>query len=589
MNTFTKLSAKTKSCVPILSTSLLALLVLACSQSNLRSHQQLRKHSPQSTQDVGVIVQSVSEQKVIQILAQNPKAKARIINSKHGIYEIYQMDSSALKAKLPHAKMAKNRFFRAFENNAQPPLAEQLEILASPEVGAGEKLEQCVKDLETPTARVEEPSSTEDVSDKIMNLGDELTLTSKKSAPHPDHPSKLKVGWVVRAPVGSQLGQQVFFADSINYRPDAYGMYSLLLVVQDERKVCAVQDFVFMVTGNKDFVGKDVNMDDILKQFDRKEFTHLLEVKADEAQQLSKGEGVVIGVIDTGVNYNHAALTKNIWVNKREIPKNGLDDDSNGYVDDIVGYDFVNDDGSPYDDQGHGSHVAGLAASSFFGLAPKAQIMSLKALSPIGGDVASIVGAIYYAIDNGAQVLNMSFGNRGAPHPLLVEALDYSESKGVVVLAAAGNGDLILGTGLNTDQFTHSPSTLPHDNMIVVAAKDTKSMLLAPYSNYGVQTVDIAAPGGNAPEDVIISSFLDNPEGVTFFGMSGTSMAAPIVSGIAALLLSANPTISAAQVKHTLMTSGPQIAGLEKLIQSGRYVDAITAVQEAKKLSPSTY
>ena len=579
-------------CVPLISASLLALLVSACGKSDLRTHQQLRKHAPQSSKDVGVLVQGVSEQEVTQVLDQNPEAKARIINSRHGLYEIYNMNSQALKAEWPAAKVVENQFFKTFENKIQPTLAEKMEILADPPPSSGtvntggEKLEQCVEDPKSPEAVLEVVSSTEDISDKIMDLGGEFTLSSKKSSAHPDHPSKLKVGWLVMAPTGSKLGQQVFFAESMNYKPDAYGMYQMMMVIQDERKVCAGTNFEVIVTGNKDFVGNDVNVDEILKQFDRKTFTHLPEMKADQAQAINSGEGVLIAVIDTGVNYNHAALVKNIWVNKKEIPGNKIDDDGNGQIDDIVGYDFANDDGSPYDDQGHGSHVAGLAASSFFGLAPNAQIMSLKGLSPAGGDIASIVGAIYYAVDNGAQVLNMSFGNYGPPHPSMVEVMDYAESKDVVVLAAAGNGHPTLGTGLNTDQIANFPSALPHDNIIAVAAKDSTN-LLAPYSNYGTQTVDIAAPGGNAPKDVIVSSFLDNPDEIAFMGMSGTSMATPIVSGVAALMLSANPTLKSADVKKILMTTGPQVSGLDKLVQSGRYVDALQAVQAAKNALPN--
>ncbi|MCB0384903.1 MAG: S8 family serine peptidase, partial [Bdellovibrionales bacterium] len=150
---------------------------------------------------------------------------------------------------------------------------------------------------------------------------------------------------------------------------------------------------------------------------------------------------------------------------------------------------------------------------------------------------------------------------------------------------ASGNGHPTLGTGMDTDKVANFPSALPHDNIVAVAAKDTKNML-APYSNYGIQTVDVAAPGGNAPDDVIISCFLDNPDDVAFIGMSGTSMATPIVSGVAALMLSANPNLKASDVKKILMTSGPQVQGLDKFIKSGRNVDALAAVQAAKAMLP---
>src|SRR5690606_16981905 len=132
-------------------------------------------------------------------------------------------------------------------------------------------------------------------------------------------------------------------------------------------------------------------------------------------------------------------------------------------IDDVVGYDFANSDSFPFDDQGHGSHVAGLTASSVTGLAKKARILSVKALGPSGGDIASIVGGSFYAVDNGAKVLNMSFGNYGAPHPKLVEAMDYAEEKGVIVVAASGNGHPMFGIGMNTDVMPNFPSSFPHE------------------------------------------------------------------------------------------------------------------------------
>ncbi|MCB0387086.1 MAG: S8 family serine peptidase, partial [Bdellovibrionales bacterium] len=348
-------------------------------------------------------------------------------------YEIFNLDASTLRSEWPEAQVVRNRFFKTFENKHLPSIEERMMMLAETVNTGGEKLEQCVEDLKSPTPEIEVTQSSEDISDQIMDLGGDFSLSSGKSKAHPDHPSDLKVGWLVMAPQGSKKGREIFFAQSIKYQPDAYGMYSILMVVQDSRKVCAGASFELIVTGNKEFVGNDVNVDDILKQFDRKTFAHLPEVHADEAQVEATGEGVLVAIIDTGVNYNHAALVKNVWTNKKEIPGNKIDDDGNGQIDDITGYDFVNDDGSPYDDQGHGSHVAGLTASSFFGLAPKAKFMAIKGLGPAGGDIASIVGGIYYAVDNGAKVLNMSFGNYGPPHPAMVQVMDYAEAKDVVV------------------------------------------------------------------------------------------------------------------------------------------------------------
>lgn len=581
----TQAQSSSKNTVPVVLAATLALTLASCGKSSLQGHRQLRRQAPQSANSVGFVVRGASEASVAEVLDRHPAAEARVINSAHGIYEVFNVADSELRAQLPSAKVDRNQFFQTLEKKALPSVGERMNMLAdAPAPTQGEKLEQCEEDAKSPEAVLDIASASEDITDQVMDLGGEFSLTSAKSTAHPDHPSALRVGWLVMAPTGSKKPKQIFFQNSIQVKPDVYGMYSILMVVQDARKVCAGTSFDIIVTGNKDFVGHDVNVDEVLKKIDRKIFTHLPEIHAEEAQAAAQGEGVLIAVIDTGVNYNHAALLKNTWTNTKEIAGNKLDDDGNGQVDDVVGWDFTNGDNSPYDDVGHGSHVAGLAASSFFGLAPKAQVMAVKALGPAGGDIASVIGAIYYAIDGGAKILNMSLGNYGPPHPGLVQAMDYAEQKGVLVLAAAGNGHPTLGTGLDTDKIANFPSALPHDNIIAIAAKDTKN-LLAPYSNYGVRTVDVAAPGGNAPESVIMSAFLDNPDGVAFIGMSGTSMATPIVSGVTALVLSANPKLSVKEVKRILMTSGPAAPGLEKLVQSGRYVDALGAVQAAKPLA----
>ncbi|MBK9039910.1 MAG: S8 family serine peptidase [Bdellovibrionales bacterium] len=567
----------------------LGLLLASCNATRLQDHKQIRHSAPGSANEVGTIVKGVDESQVVDLLNEQPQARARVINKNHGIFEIFTVEKEALESKWPKSKLSRNSFFHIFEPDPNAlSLKQRIHLLnntSNTDIAPQEKIRPCEASLEEPTARINVIETSEELSDQVMNLGGSFTLTAEKSTPHALHISTLRTGWLVTTPASSKIGQQAIFGNSLNYKPDAYGAYNFLMVVQDDRNVCAVTNFELVVTGNQAYVGRGLPVEDLLSKVDRGQFLHLLDLRAEEAQaeSVAQGEGIVIAVIDTGVNYNHPALLKNIWTNEREIPGNGIDDDSNGQTDDLVGYDFVNGDEWPFDDHGHGSHVSGLAASSLFGVAPRAQIMSLKALGPQGGDVASLVGAIYYAVDNGARILNMSLGTYGSPDALLVGAMDYAKAKDVVVVAAAGNGHPLLGTGVDTDQMANYPSALPHDNIIAVAAKDSNpAHVLAPYSNYGINSVDVAAPGGNSPENLLTSCYLDNPLGILFMGMVGTSMAAPNVSGVIALMLSLNPYLNSAQVKEILLTTGQQSSDLAKLIRSGRYMDAFEAVQASK-------
>jgi subtilisin family serine protease len=571
----------------------LGLLLASCHASRLQEHKQIRRSAPGSANEVGTIVKGVDESEVIDLLNEQPQAHVRVINKNHGIFEIFSVEKETLESKWPKAKLSRNSFFHTFEPDPSTlSLKQRIHLLNNAAKGNDnqqENLRPCEASIEVPTATINVLETSEELSDQIMNLGGSFTLTAEQSTPHTLHASTLRSGWLVTAPAGSKIGQQAILGGTLTYKPDAYGAYSFLMVVQDDRNVCAVTNFELVVTGNQPYAGRNLPIDDLLSEVDQGQFLHLLDLRADEAQaeSVAQGEGIVIAVIDTGVNYNHPALLKNIWTNEREIPGNGIDDDNNGQIDDLVGYDFVNGDEWPFDDHGHGSHVSGLAASSLFGVAPRAQIMALKALGPQGGDVASLVGAIYYAVDNGARVLNMSLGTYGSPDALLVGAMDYAKAKDVVVVAAAGNGHPLLGTGVDTDQMANYPSALPHDNIIAVAAKDSNpAHVLAPYSNYGINSVDVAAPGGNSPENLLTSCYLDNPLGILFTGMVGTSMAAPNVSGVVALMLSLNPYLNSAQVKEILLTTGRESSDLAKLIRSGRYLDAFEAVQASKWLLP---
>ncbi|WP_264196518.1 S8 family serine peptidase [Microseira wollei] len=167
-------------------------------------------------------------------------------------------------------------------------------------------------------------------------------------------------------------------------------------------------------------------------------------IKAPEVwHQGYRGQGTVVAVIDTGVDYTHSDLDRNIWVNPNEIPGNNLDDDRNGFVDDVRGWDFVTDDSAPMDEQGHGTHVAGIIAAEnngfgTTGVAFNAKIMPVRVLGESGGSQSDIAAGIRYAVDNGADVINLSLGGDFTSRQE-ANAIRYAAEKGVVVVMAAGN------------------------------------------------------------------------------------------------------------------------------------------------------
>jgi subtilisin family serine protease len=220
-------------------------------------------------------------------------------------------------------------------------------------------------------------------------------------------------------------------------------------------------------------------------------------INALEAWDITTGNSnVVVAVLDSGVDYNHPDLAANIWKNQAEITGTpGVDDDSNGKIDDARGWDFVDDDNDPMDSDDHGTHVAGTIAAEgnnsagITGVVWTAQIMPLRFLDALGsGTVADAIEAIDYAIDNGAKIINASYGSYTFS-PLERDAIATARDAGILFVAAAGNDNW------NNDSATkHYPSSYDLANIIAVAATD-QSDARASFSNYGVTSVDVAAPG----------------------------------------------------------------------------------------------
>jgi len=344
--------------------------------------------------------------------------------------------------------------------------------------------------------------------------------------------------------------------------------------VKDQLGFCNLEMKPFYVTANDRFAPGKVFADSNADTLDQKLFWDVFHLGIDLGWKIAKGEGKIIAVIDTGVNYNHPALAPNIYVNTKEIPNNQIDDDNNGFIDDVVGYDFGQDDPYPFDDFGHGSHVAGIAASQVFGAARKAQILPIKATLIGGFDIATIVGAIQYAVDSGANVINMSFGWPD-DYEVMRKAMAYAEQKGVLLVIASGNDTA------DNDETKNFPSNYTNANIISIAATDENDKL-TDYSNFGAKTVQLAAPGGTT-EKQIVSAYKKNPRDALFVPMMGTSMASPLVAGVAAQVWSAKPNMTVAELKQVLLDTGTPSASLVGKVSSGRVVNAKAALERVKQ------
>ncbi len=323
-----------------------------------------------------------------------------------------------------------------------------------------------------------------------------------------------------------------------------------------------------------------------------KEQWNLPLIEMPRAWGIEKGNlNVIIAIVDGGIDYTHEDLLTKMWRNADEIPDNKIDDDQNGYIDDIMGWDFTDapnvaaegdsvvGDNDPIDESGHGTHVAGIAAAGvdngigIAGVAWNCTLMALRAGASNGAGTRlqddDSSAAIVYAVDNGARIINMSWGSRRKSF-VIRDAIDYAHARGALLVGAAGN--------------ERTPDTIypaGYRKVVAVAATDQNKQRFY-QSNFGA-AIDIGAPG-----NVILSTHIGN----RYRRLTGTSMATPHVSGVAALMMSKRPSLTHEEVRQIIVSTADPITESPELVGAGnlnaaRALMASGALQ-ARIIAPET-
>jgi subtilisin family serine protease len=307
------------------------------------------------------------------------------------------------------------------------------------------------------------------------------------------------------------------------------------------------------------------------------------DIDAVEAWDVTTGSrSVVVAVVDTGIDYNHPDLAANMWRNPREVAGDRIDNDGNGFVDDIFGWDFASNDPDPFDDNSHGTHVAGTIGAvgnngtGVAGVNWQVSLMALKFLGADGsGATSAAIAALNYATTMrrtfGVNVVatNNSWGGGGASTSL-TNAIVAGGNAGILCIAAAGN------ESANNDVTPSYPANVASDAVISVAATDSFNRL-ASFSNYGATTVDVAAPG---------VSIRSTTPGSTYSSYSGTSMASPHVAGLVGLMAAANPQATAAEIRSAILSTAVPVSGLAGKVATGGLINAAAAVAAIRGTTP---
>ena len=295
-------------------------------------------------------------------------------------------------------------------------------------------------------------------------------------------------------------------------------------------------------------------------------------------EQTTENRKIVVAVVDTGIDISHPDLKKNLWRNPGETGKdrrgrnkatNGIDDDGNGLIDDVHGWNFVHNNNYLMDNHGHGTHIAGIIGAEgdnhfgVTGVAPNVSLMILKYFDPKspGNNLTNTIKSFDYATKMGAHIINYSGGGLEYSHPEFL-AVQRAQQKGILFVAAAGNEQT------NSDVNKYYPADYELDNIISVTATEVNDQVLSS-SNYGKKTVDIAAPG-----ESICSTI---PGGVTG-KMTGTSQATAFVSGVAALLMSMHTDFNGKKVRTHILNTGIKREHLKSKTKTSRVLNAYRAL-----------
>ena len=301
----------------------------------------------------------------------------------------------------------------------------------------------------------------------------------------------------------------------------------------------------------------------------------------------TQAEEIIVAVVDTGVDHNHEDLKDIMWTNEKEIAGNGIDDDNNGYIDDIHGINTLVRDAqgaatlNTMGSHWHGTHVAGTIAATqnngigIAGVASNVKIMAIRTVPDDADELDSnIVEAYLYAAKNGARLINCSFGKQVNEGGMVVRDTinEIGKKYNTLVIASAGNDSSGPFSWHNNDTSPKYPAAFDSENLLVIAST-TSSGSLSTFSNIGIKSVDIAAPGSN-----IYSTIIGNKYGMA----SGTSMASPNITGVAAMVLSYYPKLSATELKSLLMKTATPVAAFKTQIVSGGRVNLKAALAKAK-------
>lgn len=488
--------------------------------------------APLKEADLGWLVENLKPS-VAATLAKDLTLELKPISEKRGIYEIHGLkQQEILNLKYEHRDLTfqKNKFVY-FHNNT-----------------SREQNENCDKGF-TDGEPLQAPET--------LALGKSIEI--KQTTPA----SK----WIVQSPMGSNLENNFAPSETIEFKPDMVGWFHIVVLKPEPSGVCLRSTASILVTDNPTYDPKPEEFHDWSLLGDLP--WYLNELQANELWKKATGKDVVVAVLDSGINYQHRLLKNKIAINKKEIPDNDLDDDENGYVDDIIGYDFIFADNKPYDEEGHGSHVSGLIVADQIGLAPNAKILPLKAVTRMRSDYGSLAAAIYYAIDAKVHILNISAGQTNEPlPPFVINALKSAEQQGILVVTSAGNGS-DFGLSLDIDRTPVYPASLKLENILVVTAYNREESL-SYYANYGKYSVQLVAPGGLDFIDPMLSCYISNPSHIELYHQQGTSMATALVSAASALFIERHPDLSAKDIISRFIKSGIDNPDLKNITVSGK-------------------